>query len=136
MGNSPRAWPLGAVMNSTPAIISGVVQFKQYVNHTVYEATYAARHGMAWIGSSDGMLHGFDIEDGSEVVALVPPGESALPTSRQPLTLSPRRAVLLGRPRLASLRLALRLGVVVEVVELIRHPALVVPVAAAAAHTP
>jgi hypothetical protein len=69
------------------------------------------------------------------LAALVPPGKSVLPTSFQRLRLSPRRAVLLGRRRLVSLPLPLRLGVVVGVVELIRHLPPAAPAAAAAAHT-
>ena len=63
------------------------------------------------------------------------PGKSAFPTSLQRLRLSPWRALLIGRHRLASARSPSRLGVVAVAVELIRHLPLVVPAAAAAAHT-
>jgi hypothetical protein len=69
------------------------------------------------------------------LVARVLPGKSASPTKPQPLSLSPWRALLIGRHRLASARSPSRLGVVAVAVELIRHLPLVAPVAAAAGHT-
>ena len=62
-------------------------------------------------------------------------GKSAFHTSLQRLRLSLRRAVLRGRRRLVSLRLPLKPGVAVVVVELIRHLPLEVPAAVAVAHT-
>jgi hypothetical protein len=68
------------------------------------------------------------------MAALVPPGKSASPTKPQPLSLSPWRALLIGRHRLASARSPSRLGVVAAAVELIRHLPLVALAVAAAAH--
>jgi hypothetical protein len=71
-----KGWLLGPVVNSTPAIIGGPFEYKQFGNvadHRPFEATYAARRPLAWIGSDDGMLHAFDFNDGTEVLALLPP---------------------------------------------------------------
>ena len=69
-------WLLGPVVNSTPAVVGGPYQYKQFGNvadHRPFEAVYAARRPLAWAGSDDGLLHAFDFYDGTEVIALLPP---------------------------------------------------------------
>jgi len=71
-------WLLGPLINSTPAVVGGPYQYKQFGNvadHRPFEATYAARRPLAWIGSDDGMMHAFDFADGTEVLALLPPDQ-------------------------------------------------------------
>jgi len=70
-----RPWKLGAVMNSTQAVIGPPVIWKQdrTEDHSTFESTYEARHQVVWAGSSDGFMHGFDAVDGAELVAFVPP---------------------------------------------------------------
>jgi len=71
-----KGWLLGPLVNSTPAVVGGPYQYKQFGNvadHRPFEATYASRRPLAWIGSDDGMLHAFDFNDGTEVLALLPP---------------------------------------------------------------
>ncbi len=71
-----KGWLLGPIINSTPAVVGGPYQYKQFGNvadHRPFEATYAARRPLAWVGSDDGMLHAFDFNDGTEVLALLPP---------------------------------------------------------------
>ncbi|MGD1147361.1 MAG: hypothetical protein ABR961_05390 [Thermoanaerobaculaceae bacterium] len=70
---NPRRWALGAVINSTPALIAGPQQWKQFSGHSAFENAYANRNPAFWIGSSDGEIHGFDLNDGAELVALLPP---------------------------------------------------------------
>ncbi len=69
-------WLLGPVINSTPAVVGGPYQYKQFGNvadHRPFEATYSSRRPLAWVGSDDGLLHAFDFNDGTEVIALLPP---------------------------------------------------------------
>ncbi len=71
-----KGWLLGPIINSTPAVVGGPYQYKQFGNvadHRPFEATYASRRPLAWVGSDDGMLHAFDFNDGTEVLALIPP---------------------------------------------------------------
>jgi hypothetical protein len=49
------------------------LQSGNVVNHKPFEATYANRRPLTWVGADDGMLHAFDFEDGSEVIGLLPP---------------------------------------------------------------
>ncbi|HVN77132.1 MAG TPA: hypothetical protein VMT19_12500 [Thermoanaerobaculaceae bacterium] len=70
---NPRRWALGAVINSTPALISSPQQWKQFSGHSSFENTYSGRNTVVWIGSSDGAIHAFDLNDGAELVALLPP---------------------------------------------------------------
>ena len=77
MGNdgsgNPRSWKLGAIMNSTAALIGAPEAWKQFAGHDTFEGEYSTRHTVAWVGSSDGMLHAIDLLDGAELFALVPP---------------------------------------------------------------
>jgi hypothetical protein len=72
----PRAWLLGPSINVTPAIVGPAQQYFQagnVVDHKSFEATYATRRKLAWLGADDGFLHAFDLDDGAEVIGLLPP---------------------------------------------------------------
>jgi len=70
-----RSWTLGALINTTPAVVGPPMHWAQgqIQAHGPFESQYSDRHTLVWVGSSDGMVHAFDIEDGAEVLALVPP---------------------------------------------------------------
>jgi hypothetical protein len=70
-----RPWQLGAILNSTPAVLGPPELWRQNTlyGHASYESEYSGRHYMAWVGSSDGLVHAFDFEDGAEMLALLPP---------------------------------------------------------------
>jgi hypothetical protein len=72
---NPRAWALGAIINSTPTVVGAPEVWKQgtVAGHATFETDQQMRHQLVWVGSSDGMLHAFDSEDGAEILALVPP---------------------------------------------------------------
>ena len=70
---NPRRWALGAIINSTPAIIGGPQQWKQFSGHSAFENMYKNRNTVVWAGASDGAIHGIDINDGAELVAIIPP---------------------------------------------------------------
>lgn len=72
---NPRSWSFGAIINSTPAVIGAPENWKQNTteSHSAFEAEQRWRHQMAWVGSSDGLLHAFDLNDGAEILALLPP---------------------------------------------------------------
>ncbi len=72
---SGRDWKLGALINSTPAVVGPPNHWRQGVaeRHSAFEDEYADRHRMVWVGSSDGMVHAFDTVDGAEIIALIPP---------------------------------------------------------------
>ncbi|WP_161685291.1 PilC/PilY family type IV pilus protein [Thermoanaerobaculum aquaticum] len=75
--NTRRPWLLGALVNSTPAIIGAPEHWTQSIGLDTqrrdFEATYSTRHSIVWVGASDGMLHAFDLVDGAEVLAIAPP---------------------------------------------------------------
>lgn len=75
----PRRWTLGAIVNSTPAIVGPTEVWKQNTlqPRTGFEDVYSGRHSVIWVGSSDGMLHAIDVIDGAEVLALIPPDQLA-----------------------------------------------------------
>ncbi len=72
-----RAWKLGALINSTPAIISRPVEWKQATSRATqrkqFEDLYENRHPLVWVAGSDGILHAFDLVDGAEILGVLPP---------------------------------------------------------------
>jgi hypothetical protein len=77
--STQRSWILGPILDSTAAVLSAPDAWKQsqLPDHKNFEATYAARHPLVLVGSSDGMLHVFDVADGYEVYAILPPEQLA-----------------------------------------------------------
>ncbi len=75
--NTRRPWLLGAIVNSTPAVVGPPVEWKQATGLSTaradFQDTYKNRHPIVWVGSSDGMLHAFDLVDGAEILAIIPP---------------------------------------------------------------
>ena len=74
--NKKRNWLLGPSINVTPAIVGPAQKYFQsgnVVNHKPFEALYTSRRALAWLGADDGFLHAFDLDDGAEVVGLLPP---------------------------------------------------------------
>ena len=73
-----RSWVLGSIVNSTPAITQKPETFIQgnLENHKTFEDASASpgnRAPLVWVGSDDGMLHAFRLDNGKEVLALLPP---------------------------------------------------------------
>jgi hypothetical protein len=74
--NTPRSWRLGPMLNSTPALISAPLNYMQNTVsplHGQFRIDQGTRVPVLWVGSNDGMLHGFRLADGYELVALLPP---------------------------------------------------------------
>jgi prepilin-type processing-associated H-X9-DG protein len=74
--NQKRKWLLGPAINSTPAIVGPPQIYYQTGNvapHKSFETLYTARRALAWVGADDGLVHAFDLADGSEVIGLLPP---------------------------------------------------------------
>ena len=74
--NTARNWLLGPSINVTPAILGPAFKYFQPGNvtdHKPFEAIYANRRALAWLGADDGFLHAFDLDDGAEVLGLLPP---------------------------------------------------------------
>ncbi|MGV8039853.1 MAG: hypothetical protein AB2L07_07180 [Thermoanaerobaculaceae bacterium] len=80
-GNA-RAWKLGAVIHSAAAIVGSPELWKKATGHGNFERAYASRHEVFWVGSSDGLMHCFDLDDGAEVLALLPPDLLAMQVAR------------------------------------------------------
>jgi hypothetical protein len=73
---SPRPWRLGPMINSTPALIAAPLDYTQNtvtMLHKQFRIDQGSRTPVLWVGSNDGMLHGFRLLDGYEQVALLPP---------------------------------------------------------------
>jgi hypothetical protein len=76
--NTTRPWLLGPSINVTPAIVGPAQPYFQtgnVVNHKPFEGSlfYKDRRTLTWLGADDGLLHAFDMDDGAEVIGLLPP---------------------------------------------------------------
>jgi hypothetical protein len=72
---TPRSWRLGPLINSAPALVGVPGAWLQgtTVDHRPFQNVQSGRDALIWVGSNDGALHAFRIEDGVEQVALIPP---------------------------------------------------------------
>jgi hypothetical protein len=72
-----RSWKLGPILNTTPAVVLKPENWQRpdlsIPSHSQFELDYADRRNLVYTGSSDGMMHIFDLETGAEVLALIPP---------------------------------------------------------------
>jgi hypothetical protein len=76
VGCTWSGWLLGPIINATAGVVGTPHVYKQAGNvalHKPFETTYADRRTLVWVGSNDGMVHAFDFDDGTEVMALLPP---------------------------------------------------------------
>jgi type IV pilus assembly protein PilY1 len=71
-----RGSDLGDIVNSSPVFIEkpngGYRDTVESVPYSSFVNSHASRTAMLYVGSNDGMLHGFAGEDGSEKIAYVP----------------------------------------------------------------
>lgn len=70
---------LGDIVHSTPVFVGeppfsnrDQAPFPTTALYSSFESTYRSRREMVYIGANDGMLHGFDANNGQEVFAYVP----------------------------------------------------------------
>jgi len=71
-GKRPLDWILGDVYHSTPVVIGAPSFFFTENNYQTYYNTYKSRDMMIYVGTNEGMLHGFKNTDGSEKFAIIP----------------------------------------------------------------
>jgi hypothetical protein len=98
-----RSAVLGPMINSTPAVVGSPAQYKQanYIpTHAAFEVTYANRQALIWIGSDDGMLHAFDYQDMTEVLAILPPTLIARQAVLYNNSLVPKDFSITGQPNI------------------------------------
>jgi hypothetical protein len=71
-GTSYSSWKLGDIYHSTPVVISEPAFFFSENNYTDFYNTNKGRETMIYVGTNDGMLHGFMNTDGNEKFAIIP----------------------------------------------------------------
>ena len=67
-----NASKLGDIVNSSPAYVGGPARNLSDPTYVSFKSTYATRTPMVYVGSNDGMLHGFNANTGVEVMGYVP----------------------------------------------------------------
>lgn len=98
-----RALPLGAITNSTPALLEPPSMPWADPAYQAFAAAHAQRRALLFVGADDGMMHALDARTGVEVWAVVP--FNLLPQLRRLLEGGPVDAfpfMVGGSPRLAD----------------------------------
>lgn len=67
-----RNYVLGDIVDSTPALVEPPVNFSSDATYNAFKTANKTRQNVLYVGSNDGMLHGFRTSDGKEVIAYVP----------------------------------------------------------------
>lgn len=71
-GTTYSSWKLGDIYHSTPVVIGEPAFFFTENNYKDFYNTNKGRETMIYVGSNDGMLHGFMNTDGNEKFAIIP----------------------------------------------------------------
>lgn len=73
-GGAPdRPWKLGAIVHSTPVLVSAPTLVLSDPSYQAFRAAQLKRTTVLIVGANDGMLHAFRERDGVELWAFVPP---------------------------------------------------------------
>jgi hypothetical protein len=69
-----RYWKMGDVNHSTPVVVGPPVEDAAYMGtgYAEFQASYATRQKVLYVGANDGMLHCFDIATGEELWGFIP----------------------------------------------------------------
>ncbi|MGQ0618548.1 MAG: pilus assembly protein [Panacagrimonas sp.] len=67
-----RGTLLGDIVNSDPVFVGTPSQAYPFPGYAAFRVARAARERMVYVGANDGMLHGFRVSDGRELLAYVP----------------------------------------------------------------
>jgi hypothetical protein len=67
-----RSWRLPAILRSVPASVGPPPYLPSVPGHDALEAAQATRQRLVYISSTEGLLHAFDQQHGSEVFAYLP----------------------------------------------------------------
>lgn len=72
-GFRARATPLGDIVNSSPVHVGAPVErYTSDPDYLAFRKAQANRQGVVYVGANDGMLHGFRVSDGKELLAYIP----------------------------------------------------------------
>jgi type IV pilus assembly protein PilY1 len=67
-----RPWKLGAIVRSTPVLVSAPVLALNDASYRAFKSAHAKRTKVVIVGADDGMLHAFRETDGVELWAFIP----------------------------------------------------------------
>lgn len=63
---------LGDMINSDPFFVGAPSFAYSFAGYSTFRNTWRSRTGIVYVGANDGMLHGFRVSDGRELLAYVP----------------------------------------------------------------
>lgn len=67
-----RNYVLGDIIDSTPIVVTPPANISTDPSYNSFKTSYKNRQGVLYVGGNDGMLHGFNIDTGNEVLSYVP----------------------------------------------------------------
>ncbi len=67
-----NVWKLGDIVNSSPTVAGAPPFFYHQNNYQQFHSTYKDRAKVAYVGSGNGMLEAFNLDDGTERWAMIP----------------------------------------------------------------
>lgn len=68
----PRGSRLGDIVDSDPAFVGAPNAALPFAGYSSFRSSNSGRTPMVYVGANDGMLHGFRVSDGTELLAYVP----------------------------------------------------------------
>jgi hypothetical protein len=73
-GDTVGNWKLGPIIHSTPRLVKSPrnTEYEGLPGYYEFEAAYASRPQMIYVGTGYGQLHGFKLSDGSELFSYIP----------------------------------------------------------------
>jgi type IV pilus assembly protein PilY1 len=72
-GRNDRPWKLGAIVHSTPVLVSAPPLALRDPSYQAFKSAQTKRTHVVIVGADDGMLHAFREKDGAELWAFIPP---------------------------------------------------------------
>lgn len=69
---SREGWKLGDIVDPAPVMVGKPVGFSELSGHTAFRVANQGRREVLYVAANDGMLHCFDVDDGSELWSYIP----------------------------------------------------------------
>lgn len=69
---SRNGWKLGDIVDAAPVMVGKPNSYHEMAGYATYRAAQASRREVLYVAANDGMLHCFDVADGSELWSYIP----------------------------------------------------------------
>ncbi len=69
---SRGGWKLGDIVDPAPVMVGKPTHYSELPGYTAFRQAHAGRREVVYVAANDGMLHCFNVEDGSELWSYIP----------------------------------------------------------------